>query len=151
MNNNESKLTIGVDVGGTFTDFLFYDFATDHLSANKILTDAGAPDKTILEGIRRGLARLSGSGENIQSIIHGTTLVVNAVIERKGAKTGLLTTKGFRDILEARKEKPAEVHLFPGYRSAKARSSAWNSSGFFYDRLVNEPVCGASHLFLGSN
>ena len=110
MNNNESKLTIGVDVGGTFTDFFFYDFATDRLSADKILTDAGAPEKTIVEGIRRGLARLSGNGENIQSIIHGTTLVVNAVIERKGAKTGLLTTKGFRDILEARKEKRYDLY-----------------------------------------
>ena len=110
MNNYESKLTIGVDVGGTFTDFFFYDFATDHLSADKILTDAGAPEKTIVKGIRRGLARLSGSGEDIQSIIHGTTLVVNAVIERKGAKTGLLTTKGFRDILEARKEKRYDLY-----------------------------------------
>ncbi len=110
MDNNEPRIAIGVDVGGTFTDFFFYDFATDRLGADKILTDAANPEKTIFEGIRRGLGRFSARGENIQFIIHGTTLVVNAIIERKGAKTGLLTTKGFRDIIEARKEKRYDLY-----------------------------------------
>jgi N-methylhydantoinase A/oxoprolinase/acetone carboxylase beta subunit len=104
------QLSIGVDVGGTFTDFFFYDFSSGRVETEKLLTSASEPEKSIVEGIRNGLNRLGSIGEDIQSIIHGTTLIVNAIIERKGARTGLLTTKGFRDIIEARKEKRYDLY-----------------------------------------
>ena len=104
------QLSIGVDVGGTFTDFFFYDFSSGRVETEKLLTSASEPEKSIAEGIRNGLNRLVARGEDIQSIIHGTTLIVNAIIERKGARTGLLTTKGFRDIIEARKEKRYDLY-----------------------------------------
>jgi N-methylhydantoinase A len=104
------QLSIGIDVGGTFTDFFFYDSSSGGVETEKLLTNASEPEKSIVEGIRNGLNRLGASGEDIQSIIHGTTLIVNAIIERKGARTGLLTTKGFRDIIEARKEKRYDLY-----------------------------------------
>jgi N-methylhydantoinase A/oxoprolinase/acetone carboxylase beta subunit len=104
------QLTIGVDVGGTFTDFFFYDLVSGRIETEKLLTNASEPEKSIVEGIRNGLNRLAARGSDIQSIIHGTTLIVNAIIERKGARTGLLTTKGFRDIIEARKEKRYDLY-----------------------------------------
>ena len=104
------QLSIGVDVGGTFTDFFFYDFSSGRVETEKLLTSASEPEKSIVEGIRNGLNRLRSTGEDIQSIIHGTTLIVNAIIERKGARTGLITTKGFRDIIEARKEKRYDLY-----------------------------------------
>jgi N-methylhydantoinase A len=105
-----AQISIGIDVGGTFTDFFFYDFSSGRLETEKLLTSASEPEKNIVEGILNGLKRLEAGGEDIQSIIHGTTLIVNAIIERKGARTGLLTTKGFRDIIEARKEKRYDLY-----------------------------------------
>jgi N-methylhydantoinase A len=107
---SEPQLSIGIDVGGTFTDFFLYDFSSRRVETGKLLTSASEPEKSIVEGIRNGLDRLGARGEDIQSIIHGTTLIVNAIIERKGARTGLLTTKGFRDIIEARKEKRYDLY-----------------------------------------
>ncbi len=107
---SKPQLSIGIDVGGTFTDFFFYDFSSGRVETEKLLTSASEPEKSIVEGIRNGLNRLGAGGEDIQSIIHGTTLIVNAIIERKGARTGLLTTEGFRDIIEARKEKRYDLY-----------------------------------------
>ncbi len=107
---SKPQLSIGIDVGGTFTDFFFYDCSSGRVETEKLLTSASEPEKSIVEGIRTGLNRLDSLGEDIQSIIHGTTLIVNAIIERKGARTGLLTTKGFRDIIEARKEKRYDLY-----------------------------------------
>jgi N-methylhydantoinase A/oxoprolinase/acetone carboxylase beta subunit len=107
---SKAQLSIGIDVGGTFTDFFFYDSSSGRVETEKLLTSTAEPEKSIVEGIRNGLNRLGARGEDIQSIIHGTTLIVNAIIERKGARTGLLTTKGFRDIIEARKEKRYDLY-----------------------------------------
>ena len=107
---SKPQLSIGIDVGGTFTDFFFYDFSSGRLETEKLLTSTSEPEKSIVEGIRNGLNRLAALGEDVQSIIHGTTLIINTIIERKGARTGLLTTKGFRDIIEARKEKRYDLY-----------------------------------------
>lgn len=104
------QLSIGVDVGGTFTDFFFCDFSSGRFETEKLLTSSTEPEKNIVEGLRRGLLRLGCDGADIQSVIHGTTLIINAIIERKGARTGLLTTQGFRDIIEARKEKRYDLY-----------------------------------------
>jgi N-methylhydantoinase A len=95
---------LGCDIGGTFTDFVLVNDATGEFQINKCLTTPGDPSDAVDQGIRELLAREPGFMPKIDEIIHGTTLVINAIIERKGAKTGLITTQGFRDVLELGRE-----------------------------------------------
>jgi N-methylhydantoinase A len=91
---------IGIDIGGTFTDFALVDDKSGRLSVHKQLTTPDDPSRAVLEGVAK-VAEMSGIavGE-IDSIVHGSTLVTNAVIERKGAVTGMLVTKGFASVLD---------------------------------------------------
>jgi N-methylhydantoinase A len=95
---------LGCDIGGTFTDFVLVNDDTGEFQINKCLTTPGDPSDAVEQGIRELLERTPGFMPQIDEIIHGTTLVINAIIERKGAKTGLITTKGFRDVLELGRE-----------------------------------------------
>lgn len=96
----QKRIRIGVDVGGTFTDFVLVDEHRDMIFTGKQLTTPTDPSKAICEGVAR-IAREAGiEMSDLDGIVHGTTLVTNAVIERNGAKVGLITTKGFRDVLE---------------------------------------------------
>jgi len=95
---------LGCDIGGTFTDFVLVNDDTGEFTINKCLTTPGDPSDAVEQGIRQLLERKPGFMPHIEEVIHGTTLVINAVIERKGAKTGLITTRGFRDILELGRE-----------------------------------------------
>jgi N-methylhydantoinase A len=95
---------LGCDIGGTFTDFVLVNDDTGDFQINKCLTTPGDPSDAVEQGIRQMLARSPGFMPQIEEIIHGTTLVINAIIERKGAKTGLITTRGFRDVLELGRE-----------------------------------------------
>ena len=96
----QKRIRIGVDVGGTFTDFVLVDERRDMIFTGKQLTTPTDPSKAICEGVAR-IAREAGiEMSSLDGIVHGTTLVTNAVIERNGAKVGLITTKGFRDVLE---------------------------------------------------
>ncbi len=88
-----SRRIAGVDVGGTFTDLVLHDPATGRLSLGKLLTTPEDPRRAILEG-------LAGFGAAAEIVVHGTTLITNALIERRGAPTGRITTEGFRDVLE---------------------------------------------------
>jgi N-methylhydantoinase A/oxoprolinase/acetone carboxylase beta subunit len=93
-----SGLRLGIDVGGTFTDLVALDAATGETRTEKVLTTPADPAVGALEGVRR----LEANGldpASVAGVIHGTTLVTNALIERRGAKAGLLTTRGFRDVL----------------------------------------------------
>jgi N-methylhydantoinase A len=99
-----SSIRIGVDVGGTFTDFVLVDDERKTIFTGKRLTTPGDPSIAILEGSERLLREAGTSIDHVQSIVHGTTLVTNTVIERKGAKVGLITTKGYRDTLEMGRE-----------------------------------------------
>jgi N-methylhydantoinase A len=97
-------LRIGVDVGGTFTDFVLLDEARGRILTGKRLTTPDDPGRAILDGLDR-LLREAGEGiGGLAGIVHGTTLVTNTVIERKGARIGLITTRGFRDSLEMGRE-----------------------------------------------
>jgi N-methylhydantoinase A len=98
------RIRIGVDVGGTFTDFVLVDEARDLIFTGKRLTTPTDPSIAITEGIARLLHESGTPVEALHSIVHGTTLVANTVIERKGAKVGLITTRGFRDVLEMARE-----------------------------------------------
>ena len=94
---------LGVDVGGTFTDFVLLDESDREIHIAKSLTTPADPSVGILTGVRAFDANCVGHIEATRRIAHATTLVANSVIERKGAITALLTTKGFRDILELRR------------------------------------------------
>ncbi len=89
-------LRIGIDIGGTFTDLVALDEATGALVDTKALS---TPDD-LLEGILRCVDQAGARLADCRLVIHGTTIGINALLERKGALTGLITTEGFRDVLE---------------------------------------------------
>jgi N-methylhydantoinase A len=91
---------IGVDIGGTFTDFALYDARGSRMSVHKRLTTPHDPSQAVTEGIAALLKADSVAIGDVTEIVHGTTLVTNAVIERSGAVTGMLATAGFSDILD---------------------------------------------------
>jgi len=91
---------IGVDVGGTFTDFTLLDEASGELRFFKLPSTPGDPSAAIEDGLLQILAAHDVSPADVSYVGHGTTVATNIVIERSGARTGLLTTRGFRDILE---------------------------------------------------
>ena len=95
-----SAFKLGIDVGGTFTDFVLLSEAEGHMAIGKTLTTPADPSQAVIDGSQNILKRNGVAFEGIQTIIHGTTLVTNTLIERNGAPTGLITTEGFRDILE---------------------------------------------------
>jgi len=97
---NPAPWRIGVDIGGTFTDLVMLDSRDGRIFNGKVLTTPHAPEEAVLEGVRDLLTRTGARAEEVRHVIHGTTLVANALIERRGVPTGLITTKGFRDILE---------------------------------------------------
>ena len=95
---------IGIDIGGTFTDFLLFDGETGRFSIAKTLTTPDEPARAVSTGIEQLSEQTGITVEQVEQIVHGTTLVTNALIERKGAVTALITTKGFRDALEIARE-----------------------------------------------
>lgn len=97
-------MRVGIDVGGTFTDFVLLEDATGRTFTYKCLTTPRNPADAIEEGLRGLERQVPGCTGRLEEVIHGTTLVINAIIERKGARTGLLTTRGFRDVLELGRE-----------------------------------------------
>ncbi|MDI7266784.1 MAG: hydantoinase/oxoprolinase family protein [Myxococcota bacterium] len=101
---SERFYRLGCDIGGTFTDFVLLDERTGEMHIYKRLTTPGDPSEAVEQGIRALAARVPGMVDGLDEVIHGTTLVINAIIERKGARTGLVTTKGFRDVLELGRE-----------------------------------------------
>jgi N-methylhydantoinase A len=99
-----------VDVGGTFTDLAMVDEATGRISFHKVASTPGDPSLAIETGVRELLAHAGAAAGEVAFLGHGTTVATNMVIERRGARTGMLTTKGFRDVIEvARQTRP---HLY---------------------------------------
>ena len=93
-----SSIRLGVDIGGTFTDVVLEK--DQALISTKVLTTYTAPEDAIIEGMQQVCAKAGVQPSQIDQIIHGTTLATNALIERRGAKTALITTEGFRDVFE---------------------------------------------------
>ena len=100
----QTTYRLGCDIGGTFTDFVLVNNKTGEFYTNKCLTTPSDPSDAVEQGIRELNEAKPGFMDTVEEVIHGTTLVINAIIERKGAKTGLITTKGFRDVLELGRE-----------------------------------------------
>ena len=95
---------IGVDIGGTFTDFALFDESSCAMAIHKRLTTPADPSTAVLDGIVALLAENGVAASDVDAVIHGTTLVTNAVIERRGAATGMLATEGFMDVPDMRLE-----------------------------------------------
>jgi N-methylhydantoinase A len=102
------SIRLGLDIGGTFTDVALE--IGERRFTTKTLTTSGAPEEGVLAALRSVIEAARIEPQEVQLIIHGTTLATNAVIERKGAKTALLTTEGFRDVVEIRHENRFEQY-----------------------------------------
>lgn len=110
MAHATTRYRIGFDIGGTFTDFILHDAETGQITLHKCLTTPADPSVGAMEGLIALCAEVGIALKDVGELVHGTTLVTNAVIERKGAKLGLLTTKGFRDSLEMGKEQRYDIY-----------------------------------------
>lgn len=104
----KSAVRLGVDIGGTFTDVVLEKDGESH--STKVLTTYIAPENAIIDGMQQVCAKAGVTPSDIGQIIHGTTLATNALIERRGAKTALITTDGFRDVIEMRTESRFEQY-----------------------------------------
>jgi len=104
------RLKVGTDIGGTFTDFVAIDDATGEIWLEKTLTTPADPSQGIFNGLASYADNPGLNVDDYQTLVHGTTLVINALIERKGASTALITTAGFRDVLEMRDELRYDVY-----------------------------------------
>ena len=101
---------IGFDIGGTFTDFILHDSGTAEIRLHKCLTTPDDPSLGALEGLEAICEAAGISLSEVAQVVHGTTLVTNAIIERRGAKLGLITTRGFRDSLEMASEQRYDIY-----------------------------------------
>ncbi len=101
---------IAADIGGTFTDLVLVDPAGRSVAAGKILSRRRDPGSVVVEGVTALLRDAGLPAGELTDLVHGTTLVTNALIERSGAPTGLITTEGFRDVLEIGREARYDLH-----------------------------------------
>src|SRR5438477_1603049 len=105
-----APLSLGIDIGGTFTDLVIHDPRDGRAIIWKESTTPDDPARGAIEGTRKVLAKAGARPEQIGRVVHATTLFTNSLIERKGARTGLLTTAGFRDVLEIGRERKYELY-----------------------------------------
>src|SRR5689334_18039718 len=107
------SLFIGIDVGGTFTDLFMADEATGETFRHKLSSTPEDPSEAPIRGIREIVEKAGRRTSEVRFVGLGTTVATNALLERKGAPTGLITTAGFRDLLEiARQTRPRIYDLF---------------------------------------
>jgi len=107
---SKAALSLGIDIGGTFTDLVLHDPSGARSASLKVLTTHADPVQGILEGTRRLLAQAGVAPAEVGRVVHATTLFTNALIERKGAVTALVTTEGFRDLLHIGRERRYELY-----------------------------------------
>lgn len=132
------RYVIGVDVGGTFTDIFVYDQIDHTVRTTKIPSTRGDQSKGFAEGIGRIVSDFS----EIATVVHGTTVGTNALLERKGAKTGIITTRGFRDVIEMRRrDRPTTWGLWGQYAPVISREHRLEvSERVLADGTVREAV-----------
>ncbi len=100
MEDSSGHYRIGVDIGGTFTDLVVFDDASGSFAVGKTLTTPRDPSQAVETLVVETLEHERLAASHIRQLIHGTTLVTNAIIERTGSRTALLATQGFRDSIE---------------------------------------------------
>lgn len=112
-----NRYALSIDVGGTFTDFVLIDIAAGKTAAlHKVLTDAERPARAVVAGTREILAMAGAAATDLDYAVHSTTIVTNAIIGRRGVKTALITSRGFRDVLEIGIEQIYDIYdLFAIY------------------------------------
>ena len=93
-------IMVGVDVGGTFTDLSLYESATNKIYNYKLSSTSSDPSLAIVDGINEALNLINSTPQDVSYLAHGTTVATNALIEKKGARIGLITTEGFKDLME---------------------------------------------------
>ena len=103
---------IGVDVGGTFTDVMYGDTESQDIAVHKVPTTPDDPSLAVIQGMIEICQRFNVDRSAVDHVLHGTTIATNAVLEYKGAVTGLVTTKGYRDILHiGRHQRPQHYSI----------------------------------------
>ena len=110
MMDKDLQIRLGVDIGGTFTDLVLIDEERGVVHIAKVLTTPDDPAEGTLSGFRKILESAGLESSGLASIVHATTLITNALIERKGARTGLITTQGFSDVIEIGREKRFDLY-----------------------------------------
>ena len=103
-------LHVGIDVGGTFTDFALMDDRTGAVRLGKVLTSADDPSRAVLDGLESLVHAAGRRADELSHVVHATTVATNTVIQRRGAATALLTTEGFRDVLLIGRQKRWELY-----------------------------------------
>jgi|GraSoiStandDraft_4_1057263.scaffolds.fasta_scaffold08304_5 N-methylhydantoinase A len=143
---------IGVDVGGTFTDLVLHDPASDLVHVGKLLTTPDDPSAAIIAGISRMLRETGLQPSDLHSVVHGTTLITNTIIERTGATIGLLMTEGFRDTIEIGRETRYDLYdlflempptLVPRHRRLEI-SERIDADGKVLQKLDEDAVASAA-------
>ena len=104
------QIRLGIDIGGTFTDLVLVDEARGAIHIAKVLTTPDDPAEGTLSGFQKILESAGIDTSDLANIVHATTLITNALIERKGARTGLITTGGFSDVIEIGREKRFDLY-----------------------------------------
>ena len=116
MSGRAARYRLGFDIGGTFTDFVLVDSLESRIHLHKCLTTPVDPSVGALDGMAELLDRAGVPLAAVEHLVHGTTLVANATIERRGCRLGFLTTRGFRDVLQLGTEQRYDIHdLFLRY------------------------------------
>ena len=110
MTQTVDAFRLGVDIGGTFTDAILISERTGQVWSEKVLTTPRDPSEGFMSVVGRLLTHSAIDKSSLQSLVHATTVATNAVIERKGARAGLLVTEGFRDILEIARQIRHELY-----------------------------------------
>ena len=133
-----ARLLAGVDVGGTFTDVFVLDEAGGDIAVAKVPSTPDDPSRGFLAGLDAGAGDLGRLG----TVIHGTTVATNALLERRGARTGVITTRGFRDVLEMRRrDRPTTWGLWGGFEPIVPRDLRLEvAERTLADGTVHEPV-----------
>ena len=145
---------IGVDIGGTFTDFILYDEIGNKVIIDKIPTTPASPGQAVVDVIKRNLSKEELG--KIDFFLHGTTVGLNSLLEKKGSKVGLLCTKGFRDILEIRRGDRDEMYnlfwqpappLVPRFLRLEINERLF-ADGSVHQKIDNEEIKNACKKFI---
>jgi N-methylhydantoinase A len=152
MTVTTNSYSLGIDIGGTFTDIVLYSHTDARVFSHKELTTSEEPTTGAIRGIVTLLEREQVAGNQIARVVHATTLFTNALIERRGVKTGLIATEGFRDTLEMRREFKYDLYdlfieLPPALVPRESRLEA--RERMLADGSVDTPLDEASVLAAG--
>ncbi len=105
---------VGVDIGGTFTDIIITDTAAGQTFTHKVPTTPEDPSRGMIRGIREVCSTASIPPNSIAHVFHGTTIATNAILEYDGARTGMITTEGYRDIIHIGRHQRPQTPRGPG-------------------------------------